>query len=120
MSTHTRFFKGVTLRDYPNYKACRKFVKHIVSQKPARELVSLLDEARCHYEDNGEYFTEYGFLPERMNDWDDEMIQEEVDDLREYICSPYDCTGQRFTMWITWHRNPCGRISVVHRFGIDV
>lgn len=119
MSTHTRFFKGITLPSHANYKRYRKLVKTLVGLKPPRERVSLLEETRLHYDDE-EHFTEYGFLPERMNAWDDDMIQEEIDDLREDICSPYDCTGQRFTICITWHRNPCGRISVVHTFGIDV
>lgn len=35
------------------------------------------------------------------------------------ICSPYDCTGKRFTRWITVHRVPVGFV-VIHSWGLDV
>lgn len=50
------------------------------------------------------------------------------DEIREYaedavgyppICSPYDCTGKRFTRWITVKRVPAG-FAVIHSWGLDV
>ena len=94
--------------------------------KPA-EHPSLMDCERYHCEeDSYEYFIEYGFLPEKwygknMNEFSDESLDEWVkENMWERVCSPYDCSGQRFTRWIKWHRNPCGRISFVHYLGIDV
>lgn len=99
----------------------RRLAKALFKQTPALPLPSLADEPRIgNYSDNYEAFSEYGFLPERYNAWSDEEIEECIDDMVEYVTGPYDCTGKRFTMWITWHRNPGGRISYVHRFGIDV
>ena len=109
-------------------KKMKRFLRRAYRQgnKPA-EHPSLMDCDRYRYdEDAGEYGTEYGFLPEKyygstIADWSDESIQEWINEnMWCRINSPYDCTGQMFTRWIKWHRNPCGRISFVHGFGIDV
>lgn len=66
---------------------------------------------------------EYGFLPQDcLTDWEDDEIDEFFKEYVriEYIPSPYDCTGQAFTNWIHWHRNPDGVISYVHSIGVDV
>lgn len=53
---------------------------------------------------------------------------ETEDEIREYaesavgyppICSPYDCTGKRFTRWISVNRVPMG-FAVIHSWGLDV
>lgn len=98
----------------------RKLLKDFNRKKPARPIKPLLEETRVRYWNDGESFTEYGFLPTRMSEWDDETVQEYVDDLWEEIRSPYDCTGRRFSTAIEWHRNPSGRISCVHHFSIDI
>lgn len=120
MNRLSRYFHGYTLASHEDYRIFRKFIRDIYAQKPTPEPISLMECARYCYDDTGETYTEFGFLPDHMNSWGDEAIQEYVNDLREYVSSPYDCSGQRFTRWIHWHRNPCGRISVVHRLGIDV
>lgn len=98
----------------------KRILKHFLKKKPARPVVSLLDDSRVYYWNDGESFAEYGFLPSRMSEWTDEEIEEYISDLWEYIRSPYDCTGKRFTTGIDWHRNPNGRISCVHHFSIDI
>lgn len=116
MDKNIRYFNGMT-----EDKAIRKFARKYFKQSPARARLSLLEESRIgDTERNYDAFTEYGFLPEKYNSWSDEDIEDLIEDMREHVTGPYDCTGQRFTMWIRWHRNPGGRISVVHRFGIDV
>lgn len=107
-------------------KIFRKFIKKFYRCRPALPICSLMESERCHCDPNEKYissFTEYGFLtelkhPETMTD---EEIQEYVDEnIVMQIRSPYDCTGQQFTMWFQWHRNPCGLISYQHQIGIDV
>lgn len=105
-------------------RVLRRKYRH--GNSPAK-LPSLMDRNRYRCdEDDYESVTEYGFLPEKyfgrtISDWCDEAIDEWINDnMRLTICSPYDCTGKEFTRWITWHRNPCGRISFVHRLGLDV
>ena len=116
MNKKDRYFDGMTAD--PKF---RRLAKLLYKQKPAPEILSLSEEPRIgDYHRDYDAFTEYGFLPEKCNAWSDDAIDEYVDDLRERVTSPYDCSGQRFTHWITWHRNPNGRISVVHRLGIDV
>ena len=82
---------------------------------------SLKDCSRCMYK-NDDYDAdvyEYGFLS-RRTDLTDEEIEELVEDMRMVINSPYDCTGQRFTRYISTHRNPNGLVSFVHAMGLDV
>ena len=87
-----------------------------------REIKSLTEESRYAYDDNyDDYYKEFGFFPSYVEKWTDAEIKEWIDEeVWERIFSPYDCTGKRFTCWISWHRNPNGKISFVHRFGIDV
>ena len=79
----------------------------------------LTEEARYYSgEEDWESYTEYGFL--RGTDYTDAELEEIREDMWLRVTSPYDCSGQRFTRWITFHRNPCGLISYTHRIGIDV
>lgn len=79
----------------------------------------LTEEARRISEsDEWESFTEYGFLS--GTGYTDDEIREILDGMRLRVTSPYDCSGQLFTMWITFHRNPSGLISYTHKIGIDV
>ena len=81
---------------------------------------SLLEESRLAYPDEDwETCIEFGFLSKRT-DLTDEEIEELVEDMTLRIYSPYDCTGKRFTRWITTHRNPSGLVSYVHEMGLDV
>lgn len=101
-------------------KAWRKFLKKWEGQRPAKEILPLMDEKRRHYDEDGEGLTEYGFLPDRFSNWTDEDLKEYFDDCWVRIYSPYDCTGKLFTCNIKWHRNPCGRISYQHYMELDV
>lgn len=51
----------------------------------------------------------------------EDEIREMAEDAVGYppICSPYDCTGKRFTRWITVKRVPAG-FAVIHSWGLDV
>lgn len=92
-------------------KRCHKLKPKIIK--------SLQEEERLCYSDRlGESWLEYGFF--EAEDWTDEEIQEYVDDMEIHVYSPYDCTGQPFTQWITWHRNPCGLISIIHKKSLDI
>ena len=76
----------------------------------------LTEAKRVHGE--WDSWTEFGFL---CGDYSDEEMQEFVDSIRiRPRYSAYDCTGEAFTMWIHWHRNPSGKISIVHHIGLDV
>ena len=100
----------------------KKIIRKIYRQSPWRGIRSLMDEERIgDASEDGESFTEYGFLPEKLSEYSDEEIQEWIDEnMWEEVCSPYDCTGWRVSHWLHFHRNPCGRISYVHSLGIDV
>lgn len=92
--------------------------KRFHKTKP-KVIKSLQEDTRLHCSDElGTDWIEYGFF--EAKDWTDEEIQEFVDDMEIHINSPYDCTGMVFTQWITWHRNPCGLVSVIHKKGLDV
>lgn len=103
-------------------KAFRRFLKKWNNQRPAREVLPLMDEERYgNCSEDGENYTEYGFLAEKYSKFTDDEVNEFLNEFMKLeIRSPYDCTGQRFTLWIDWHRNPCGLISYQHRIGIDV
>lgn len=100
----------------------KRLLKKMFKKTPWRGIPSLMDEERAgDFNESGENFSLFGFLPEKFSKYSDDEIRELLDEnMREEIRSPYDCTGKRFTMWIDFHRNPCGRISYVHRMGIDV
>ena len=100
----------------------KRIIKKMFKQPQWCGIPSLMDEERiggCN--ESGEYFSLFGFLPENFSKYSNEEIRDLLNDFMwEEIRSPYDCTGERFTLWIAFHRNPCGRISYVHRMGIDV
>lgn len=100
----------------------KRIIGKMYRQSPWRGIRSLMDEERIgDVSEDGIYFSEYGFLPEKMNKYSDEEIAEWINEnMREEIRSPYDCTGLRHTYWIHFHRNPCGLISYVHSLGIDL
>lgn len=101
-------------------KTVKRILKKLNKQKPAAPMLSLMDDLHVHYDDNYESWYEYGFYdPEDYSDDElDDLLRQELG--REYIWTPYDCTGQAFTSWIHWHRCPNGMISVVHRVCLDV
>lgn len=80
---------------------------------------SLMESPRIHCGENDwDSYTEYGFL--HGTGYTDEELDEIREESRLRVTSPYDCSGQHFTMWLIFHRNPSGLISYTHRIGIDV
>lgn len=73
---------------------------------------------RCHYYD-WDGGTEYSILPD--NGESEEAFEEWAKEQFELppICSPYDCTGKAFTLYIHVKRTPAGFV-VVHHWRIDV
>lgn len=70
-----------------------------------------------HYDDGS--FIELIKLPDYITDM--EMAKDWFDEneKREYIPSPYDCTGQAFTEWCKiFQRN--GRFMAYHSIGLDL
>ena len=102
-----------------DFKTAKKLLKKFFKQQPATTMKSLLQEPRKMYKD--EALKEYGFLPDFLWQESDKEIEKYIyEEMWICICSPYDCTGELFTQWITFHRNPCGAISFVHCMGLDV
>ena len=79
----------------------------------------ITEEWRHRISEDGESGVDY-VIYEDCGESDDE-IQEYVDEEIGYapICSPYDCTGRRFTWDKHWKRTPVG-IVIIHRWGLDV
>ena len=107
-------------------KRYRKMLKKVYKWEHGRDIARcdrigepLIEKSRIHCGENDwDSYTEYGFL--YGTDYTDDDVREILDDMRLRVTSPYDCSGQHFTMWMTWHRNPSGLISYTHRIGIDV
>lgn len=101
-------------------KKMRKVLK-VYAKNKLRDVVDRLEHPltdRKRALGEWDSWTEYGFL---RGDYSDEEMQEFVDSIRiRPHYSAYDCTGEAFTMWISWHRNPSGLISIVHHIGLDV
>lgn len=81
------------------------------------------DSWRTQIDDEyGEDGKDYRILKvEDPDDWTDEEIEEYIMDEVGYppICSPYDCTGKRFTAWTHWSKQPIG-IVMIHSWRLDV
>ncbi len=80
---------------------------------------SMCDEWRHVCSESGETCYDFRIIPDYGETVDDirERVEEEVG--YPEICSQYDCTGKRFTRWITVHKVPAG-FAVVHSWGLDV
>ena len=108
------------------HKCLKKDYLHKHSRDRVRELPSMRDAWHIIPKRNGDGWYELGIYecnPDDEFDLDgytDEQINEYVRGMRRYIRnSAYDCTGDAFTQYITWHRNASGYISIVHSIGID-
>lgn len=102
-------------------KVRRRILKKVYNQKPAAPIPSLMEEMHVRYDEDGEGWREYGFFEDEPEMTDLELDKYIWDCLaREYQYRDYDCTGQAFTSWISWHRNPNGYVSIVHRICLDV
>lgn len=98
-------------------KALKVYAKNTLCNSADRLEHSLTDKKRIH--GDWDSWTEYGFLRGKM--YTDAEVELMVDGMRLYRrYSAYDCTGEAFTICISWHRNPSGLISIVHHIGLDV
>lgn len=114
-----RYINKNSFDDTAKAMVSRYIDKRTYNRKERKPILSLQDDTRLYQrEDECDVWTEYGFF--NVEDMTDEEIQEAIDEMRIEINSPYDCTGKVFTMWISWHKNPCGLLSVIHRKGLDV
>jgi len=101
------------------FDAMTRYIEKRCHKTKPKVIKSLQEDTRLYCSDRlGTDWIEYGFF--EADGMSDEEIQEYVDEMEIHIYSPYDCTGKVFTQWITWHRNPCGWISVIHKKGLDV
>jgi len=83
---------------------------------------SLLEGWRTYSDDNGETGYDFRILPvSNPNNWSDDEIREYIMCEVGYppICSPYDCTGKRFTRWVSFNVQKCG-IVMIHAWGLDI
>jgi len=118
-------FAGITNRE--TEKKLRKILKNIEKHKLRNVkdpyAVSLMDEPRkgCGSFDG---YVEYGLY--ELSEEQERMTEQELrDEIYEAFAipewnSPYDCTGKAFTEYISFHKNPCGLVSIIHHVGIDV
>lgn len=106
----------------------KKMYKHEFGGRPAPTVFSLMERARIR--DDGEpddcqpYWKEYGYFDGHWSDgteMTDEEIREYIDEyISVRVYSPYDCTGESFTRFIHWHKNPSGLVSYINYMTIDV
>ena len=92
------------------------------NRKPSAPRPSLLDAPHTYCsDDDWEHYIEFGFLPDYTRTYSDEEVEDWIDDrMRMRVTVPWDCSGQLFSAWIDWHRNPSGLISYRHCIGIDI
>lgn len=110
---------GEMFKNEKQFRKFKKILKKHYSQGVPKEVCPLTEKSRIHCkEDDWDCYTEYGFL--RGTDYTDEELDEIRKDMWLWVSSQYDCSGQHFTMWLEFHRNPSGLISYIHRIGIDV
>ena len=125
MKTTASILMNMAEKDMVKYKEVRKFLKNLGKGEVKRRshgdryAVSLQNEPRRIAKDY-DSCAEYGFIEAdgctdgEIREWLDENVR------IPHYCSPYDCTGKAFTMFLDWHRNPCGLVSYKHTIGYDV
>ena len=119
MRTDNRYIGLDCINDEKQREIIKRIIKKNFNQGEACEVLPLTAAARVGYSDDSDSYVEYGFL--KCKGYSDDEVREILDEVIRYqVYSPYDCTGQPFTQWIDWHRNPSGLISYVHHIGIDV
>ena len=80
--------------------------------KEDRLSASLSDKLRVHYDEDG--YTEYGIIDARSK-------KKVIKQIEIPICNcPHDCCGHAFTEWIDANPLPGGKMSLIHRVGINV
>lgn len=99
------------------HKILKKVYKRVHRRDKGQVIAPLYACDRTRYTD-WDSRKDYGFFV--GTGWTDDEIREEIEAMTLRVNSPYDCTGQPFTITINWHRNPSGLISYVHWIGYDV
>lgn len=111
-----------TIKDKAQRGIFKRILRKAYNQGMPCGVSPLTESPRIRYEDAGgygEYWKEYGFF--NGAGMSDDDIREYIDEnIRVRIYSPYDCTGEAFTMWIWWHRNPSGLVSYINNMALDV
>lgn len=82
----------------------------------------MTEEWREHIDEDSESGYDYRILKvDNTDGWTDDEIEMFIMQEVGYppICSPYDCTGKRFTRCVSFSRQPCG-IVMIHSWGLDV
>ena len=100
-------------------KEKRREIRRINSYREDPLAKSMRDDWRHVYDEDGEGGYDFCLMSDDGETEDE--IREMAEDAVGYppICSPYDCTGKRFTRWITVNRVPAG-FAVIHSWGLDV
>lgn len=92
-------------------------VKREIRRRTNNYILPELEEWRTFYDFDGELMYEHRFF-----DWHNLTEQEKcekIEEMRIILTSPYDCSGDIFTVWISRHDNPNGLTSVVHAMARD-
>lgn len=124
---------GMTDKAYHKWlkQQAKKYGTYALKDKLTHSMQEGTLYERFRADRDGEGWSYYGFvMGEQFADYydvdstfelTDAEIQEWFDEImRVEIYSDYDCTGKAFTEYISWHRNPNGAISYVHKMAVDV
>lgn len=128
-TAYARAIAALAATDRATRKSLRRATSRMCAEmlrgRVVRLTTPLLYEER-HMPD-GEDVIAYGYVyPQDMDvdsfaDLTDGEIREWFEDHIAYRpCYDYDCSGARTTHSLSWHVNPCGLISYVHRWGLDI
>lgn len=119
---YSRYHKGQRQRKFKSDDDLLRWLlkrEYKTNHGMPKEIKPLTEQERFAYNEDCDELIEYGFI-QGAEGATDEEIQKCCDGERIRINSPYDCTGKWFTWSITWHRNPSGLVSYIHRKGLDV
>lgn len=102
-------------------KKQKRVLSRLLGEKKAKPKASLTEDSRYRYDAETETVSEYGFIEfeEWFGDSEIDLWFEQCMWRRIPEHMWWDCTGQAFTVDISWHRNPCGLVSFVHKYQYD-
>lgn len=102
----------------------RRIYKKVFRQdwRPAQPLISLAEESRRRWAEDGESCKEYGFIYYDGETTDQEVHDWMYENIARHVSWPvqWDCSGQLFTQDIHWKILGNGLISFVHTLCLDV
>ena len=124
-NARTMFYLFRTFPDW-NWDEAKRDVRRRISQAtdpmeiPLRRPYSEINKTpwkKRYHAPHGETWDEYCIITDEQ--FTDEDLREIRESYWEHICSPYDCTGQIFTLSFKAIRIPCGTLFI-HTKGIDL